>query len=224
MIAAGHPDEQTTAAYLEGRLPQAARDGVEAHLAACDTCRSGVALLRLGEEESDETVPPAALRRARGLAAGQTRRFVLPAGLAAGLLAALGLTIWLGGRGANRAAGGPEGAAEAPVERDAGAPALEAISPARGDVVPAGSLAFRWKTVAGADRYVVTLLDAGGAGIAAIETGPPTGPLAKNESTIALDWPADRPLPAAGTYLWTVRALALDRVLAETRPVPFEVR
>jgi hypothetical protein len=237
MTTARHPDEHTTAAYLEGRLAPAARDGVEAHLAACDTCRSGVALLRLGEKESDEAVPPEMVRRARGPAAAagrpeagdaapvaearRGRRFVLP--VAAGLVATLGLAIWLGSRGPALAPGGagPDGPAEAPIERGDGVPALEAISPARGDVVPAGSLTFRWKAVEGADRYVVTLLDAGGAGIAAIETGP-AGPLAKNESW--LDWPADRPLPAAGTYLWSVRALALDRVLAETHAVPFEIR
>ena len=41
---------------------------------------------------------------------------------------------------------------------------------------------------------------------------------------LILAWPADRPLLPAGTYLWSVRALVLDRVLAETRPVPFEIR
>ena len=48
-----------------------------------------------------------------------------------------------------------------------------------------------------------------------LETRLPGGPLA---------WPADRPPPPAGTYLWSVRALALDRVLAESRPVAFEIR
>lgn len=218
MTTARHPDEHTTAAYLEGRLPPAARDGVEAHLADCDTCRAGVALLRLGEEESDEAVPPAMLRQAREPAPAGWRS-ALP--IAAGLLAVLGMAIWLGGRGASRASGGS--GAKAPVERGAEATALEAIFPARGEVVGAGSLTFRWRPVEGADRYVVTLLDDGGAGIAAIETGP-AGGLAENESTIVLDWPADRPRPAPGTYLWTVRALALDRVLAETHPVPFEIR
>ena len=208
-----HPEAITTAAYLDATLPQPARDALEAHLAACDECRAATVLLRLRDEGEVEEAPPEVRRRAHALAtgpvapahAGTRRRFALTASLAAGLLAAAGLALW------------PRGGAEsrAPVERQGAAPAIQALSPARGETVEAARLAFHWNPVDGADRYVVSVLDAGGNEVAALETGPPGGHVA---------WPADRPLLPAGTYLWSVRALVLDRVLAETRPVPFEIR
>jgi hypothetical protein len=92
---------------------------------------------------------------------------------------------------------------------------MQALSPGRNEVVEAARLDFRWQPTGGADRYVITVLDASGTEIAAIETNSPEG---------HVPWPADRPLPPAGTYLWSVRALALDRTVAETRPLPFQVR
>lgn len=205
---AEHPEAITAAAYLDGTLPQPARDVFEAHLAACDECRAGAVFLRLRDEGEVDEAPPEMLRRAYALAPahhGSRRRFALAASLAAGLLAAAGLALWLRGGAGSRA----------PVERQGAALAMETLSPARGEAVEAARLAFHWNPVDGADRYVVSVLDAGGAEVAALETGPPGGHVA---------WPADRPLPPAGTYLWSVRALVLDRVLAETRPLPFEIR
>jgi len=223
--AAGHPDAIATAAYLDGTLSEVARDTLEAHLAACDECRAGIALLSLRVEENAGATPPEMLQRARALAtvparARSPRRTALPAGLAAGLLAAAGLALWMGGWVGQRAPRSGRGSANvpevpSPVERDGAAPALLALDPAPGGTIDAARLVFRWRPVDGAERYVVTLLDAGGNEVAALETGPPGG---------KLPWPADRPLLPAGTYLWSVRALVLDRVLAETRPVPFEIR
>ncbi|HZI93539.1 MAG TPA: zf-HC2 domain-containing protein, partial [Patescibacteria group bacterium] len=49
----GCPDEMTTAAYLDRTLPTARREAIEAHFAACDSCRAGVALLAtMGTDES----------------------------------------------------------------------------------------------------------------------------------------------------------------------------
>jgi putative zinc finger protein len=209
-----HPEPITTAAYLDGTLPQPARDALEAHLAACDECRAGVALLRLRDESAAE-VPADMLRRLRELGTAPSRArsqhwFALPASLAAGLLAAAGLALWL------RAGAGPGGAGPGtPVERQGTGAAIEALSPARGAAVDAPRLAFRWSPVDGADRYVVSVLDASGTEIATLEATPQGD---------QVSWPTDRPLPPAGTYLWSVRALVLDRVLAETRPVPFEIR
>lgn len=211
--AGEHPDAVLTAAYLDGTLPRKERDDLEAHLAVCDECRAGVALLRFRDEDRIETADPEMLRRAQALASasaalartGSRRRLVLRASLAAGLLAAAGLALW------QRGGAGPR----TPVERQDAGPAIEALSPARGEAVEAAHLAFHWSPVGGADRYVVSVIDAGGNAVAALETGPPGG---------RVSWPADRPLPPAGTYLWRVRALVLDRVLAETRPVPFEIR
>src|SRR5436309_7560221 len=135
MVGGAHPDAGATAAYLDGNLAPAARNDLEAHLSACDECRAGVALLRLRDEAADETatkaVPFEMMRRARALegapaapGARRRRRFLLPAGLAAALLAAAALALWRGGA-----------VDRVPVERQDGASALEAISPARGDTV-----------------------------------------------------------------------------------------
>lgn len=207
-----HPDPILTAAYLDGTLPPEALDALESHLAACDACRAGVVLLRLRDEGVDDVTPPEMLRRARALANGAVapkhsgaRRFALPVSLAAGLLAAAGLAFWLR----------PGAELRAPVERQGAAPEIEAISPVHGEAVEAARLAFMWRPVDGADRHVVSLLDAGGIEVAVLETGSPGG---------YVSWPADRPLLPAGTYMWSVRALRLDRVLAETRPIPFLIR
>jgi putative zinc finger protein len=215
--AADHPDAIATAAYLEGTLSPVARDDFEAHLATCDECRAGVSLLRLDAGRDLEAAPPEMLRRARSLAppsvhAGSLRRTVLPAGLAAGLVAAAGLALWMGGWVGPRS---PRSGLPSSVEREGALPSLQALSPARGETVDAARLAFRWNPVDGADRYVVILLDVGGTEVAALEARLPGG---------HVPWPADRPLLPAGTYLWSVRALVLDRVLAETRLIPFEIR
>jgi putative zinc finger protein len=222
---ADHPDAIATAAYLDGTLPDVTRDDFEAHLAACDECRAGVAILRLGSEDDAEAVPPEILRRARSLSNASVpsrprRRAALPAGIAAGLLAATGLALWMAGWVGHRVPPTGRSGADAPetgspVEREGGGPVLQGLGPAGGEMVDASRLAFRWSPIDGADRYVVTVLDAGGNEVAALEIGPPGG---------QVPWPADRPLLPAGTYLWAVRALVLDRVLAETRPIPFEVR
>jgi putative zinc finger protein len=230
MKTGAHPGAETTAAWLDGTLAAGERDAVEAHLAGCDECRSGVALLRLGDDARAESPSVEMLRRARDLGGARVledaqaldsapnaaahrprRRFAIPAALAATLLVAGALALWLGsGRPAGR---GPDG--RVPVERSEGPAVLEALSPAGGRPIEAARLAFDWRPAAGADRYVVTILDAGGSEVAAFDTRDPGGHLA---------WPADRPPLPSGTYLWSVRALALDRVLAETRPAPFEVR
>ena len=60
-----HPEAITAAAYLDGTLPQPARDVFEAHLAACDECRAGAVFLRLRDEGEVEEVPPEAFRQGR---------------------------------------------------------------------------------------------------------------------------------------------------------------
>ena len=213
MSSGGHLEAMVTASYLDGSLPLPAREALESHLAGCDECRAWMALFRLRDESASESAPAEMLRRARALGteaeasprATSPRRLALWGGLAAGVLAAAGLAIW------TRGGAGPS----ARVERLGTEPAIEAIFPARNEPVEAARLAFRWSPVQGADRYVVSVLDAAGAEIASLEAGAAGGQAV---------WPSDRPLPPPGTYLWSVRALALDRVVAETRPVPFEIR
>jgi hypothetical protein len=102
------------------------------------------------------------------------------------------------------------------VERSTGGAASPPgeIFPAPGSTVDAAKLQFRWEPVEGADRYVVQVSDATGVTIATFDVG---------DSELAVSWPVDRPVPR-GTLMWTVRAMALDRVLDESRPIAFECR
>jgi len=68
--------------------------------------------------------------------------------------------------------------------------------------------------VEGADRYELSVFDTAGTQVAQALLG------AEETST---PWPADAPPPAPGQYLWKIRAMALDRVVAEGGPTPFEV-
>src|SRR5688500_7871925 len=66
-----HPDETTTASWLDGRLDAAAQEVFEAHLASCAPCRAGVRVLReaaAAETSPAETVPPGFLEAAAGRA------------------------------------------------------------------------------------------------------------------------------------------------------------
>jgi hypothetical protein len=208
-----HPDETVTAAYLDGTLPEGGRDRFEAHLAACDPCRAGVALLpRPGIAGSYEEPPPEMVERARrGAAAvpgaGTVRgRSLRPGLLAAAAVVAVAGGLWL--RGALAPSAPPP-----PVERGPES-ALRPVYPPAGAVVEAGAIAFVWSAVEGAERYVVTVQDAQGRTVATIESRAAGDPVR---------WPEGTGVPASGTYLWSVRALALDRIVAESRPVAFQV-
>ncbi len=206
-----HPDDVVTASYVEGNLGGEARDRVEAHLARCASCRAGIALLALDRESGENRVPPEELAAFRSAALApprerRTRRappWLLA--VAAVAVAAIGLTFWIAQPG-TRDTG--------LVERDGGSAPLRALSPASGSVVAAGELAFRFTTVPGADRYVIHVADGSGRSVGVLEARAAGEPVA---------WPGDRPVPR-GTLLWSVRAMSLDRVLAETRPVAFECR
>lgn len=205
-----HPDDIVIAAYLDGNLEGSARDALESHLAECSLCRDGVTLLA-GAPESDERPPSEAIEKARALepaGPASMTRFVLPAALAAGLLIAVAAGLW--------ERGPQEPASPAPgVERSTDAAGLSALSPAAGARIAGHDIVFAWASVAGADRYVVTVSRVDGTATGTIEVRAP--------SASAL-WGGDRPALPPGGYLWSVRALSLDRVLDETRPVSFEVR
>jgi len=208
-----HPEEMVTAAYLDGTLPLDAREDFEAHLAACGPCRAGVSLLARRDDEQDRP-PREMIEKARTEEAVVVLRprtggsgIRVPATLAAAAIVAVAIGLWL--RGSWTLAPPP-----APIERsDAGT--LRALSPSPGAIIESGSLSFIWSAVEGADRYAVTVQDAEGRTIAAFESRRAGEPIV---------WPSESPRPAEGTYLWSVRALALDRVLAETRPIAFKVR
>lgn len=206
-----HPDEVVTASYLDGTLGGEALHRVEAHFARCEECRAGLALLALERGAGAEPVAPSDAIAFRNAALApppaRTTRSA-PAwilGAAAVVVAAIGLSLWFAQRAP---ANGPR------IERDGDAAAIRALSPGAGDVVVAERMTFRFTPVPGADRYVVRITDGTGRSLADLEVRAADEPVG---------WPGDRPVPR-GTLLWSVQAMRLDRVLAETRPVAFESR
>ena len=203
---AEHPDEMVTASYLEGSLAGPERDRFEAHLATCDLCRDGVTLLRSGEGDGP-AVPAEALRRAgvsqRG---GWSPRGRLLLGVAASLLLISAVAV-----GVLRF-GSAHRPAPSPIRGNP--PVFSGLSPSGSTLVPPSHVIFRWSPVEGADRYELSVFDASGAKVAqaTLESKDNSAP-----------WPEDAPPPTAGSYLWKIRAMALDRVVAESEPVPFEV-
>jgi anti-sigma factor RsiW len=197
-----HPDETLTAAYLDGTLPEGKRDRFEEHLAACDPCRAGVALLARPSHQEPPLEMVERARRGRMVRSRSHR----PALLAAAAMVAVAGALWL--RGALIPSAPPPPGARGPESE------LSPVSPPAGAVVDAGAIAFVWSAVRGADRYVVTVQDAQGRTIATIESRTAGDPIR---------WPEGTAVPAPGTYLWSVRALALDRVVAESRPLAFQV-
>jgi hypothetical protein len=202
---AEHPDDVLTASYLDGSLDPQSRDRFEAHLSQCDLCRDGVTLLRSAGDAAPE-VPAELLRRARGAPA---RRGGFPRGgwllgLAASLLVVVALAVLRFGSNA------PEG--PSPVRGEA--PAFTGLSPSNGAQVPATRLVFIWSPVDGADRYELSLFDAAGRKVGQVT--------ARREATSA-PWPEDASPPAPGSYVWKIRAMALDRMISESEPMAFEV-
>lgn len=207
-----HPDEFETAAYLDGTLDPPAREGMESHLAACQECRRGIALLRKVALRGGDEAPAEFLARARtpGTTARQSPRssIMMWAAAAAGLIlvASIGILV------ASRAVRAPEPAAR---YRSGTADPLAPVYPSAGEEIVARHLAFEWGRIEGADRYVVSVFSESGDLIAALEVGQEGPPLR---------WPASRPTPPPGQVLWKVRAMYLDRVLAESAAVPFVIR
>jgi hypothetical protein len=98
--------------------------------------------------------------------------------------------------------------------RTSGEDGLTALAPLPGARVAGPEVTFSWSAIGDADRYIVTVLDAGGAVVATIEARPPAHSAVFSIATGA------RP----ATLLWKVRALKVARTLSETRPVAFELR
>lgn len=200
-----HPDDSTTAAYLDGALAEGERERFETHLVDCDACRAGITLLTVGDDEA-APAPPEWVERARDLDPRASR----PSLRIAGWAIAVAATILLAGGLALRVPGPP---AASFTFRSEAEPALAPLHPAPGSSVAAGELRFRWAAVPGADRYRVTLRTA---------TGETLGTFEVPGDRTELAW-IGMALPAA-TLLWTVEALSLDRVIAASRPTPFAVR
>ena len=203
-----HPDEVLTASYLDGGLEGAERDRFEAHLAECRTCRAGVALLRSRLAGVNLQVPKEFLARGKKVTV-RRKLLQIPSllGMAASLLLVAGALTWV----ARRSTSHPT---TPPPFRGGQSDRFSSLSPAAGISVPATAILFRWSAVEGADRYELGVFDSGGRKILEFTAGA---------SARSVSWPSQRPLPPPGSYLWEIRALALDRALAESDLIPFEV-
>jgi anti-sigma factor RsiW len=127
-------DDLALSAYLDGRLPAAEREHIEAHLAECYDCRHAV------------------VDSGRLLRASRQRRGVLAVGAlaAAGIIALAFVPVM---RGPTTETGSM---------RDGSAtPTLVAYGPT-GETPASGPLRFSWAPVAGATIYRLTLAAAGG--------------------------------------------------------------
>lgn len=130
----GHLDSTEVAAYVDGRLDEAARTRVEAHLAECDECRREVVTVRR-------------------VVATARRRPGWPVWVTLAAAAALLLVVWP--RAADR--GGPG----APVVRDAD-PATAGVAVVTPDSVATVPLTFAWHPVPTATTYRVALTNPSG--------------------------------------------------------------
>jgi hypothetical protein len=211
-----HPDDATTASYLEGRLSGRARERFQAHLASCDDCRAGVILLggaQVAGPVADEEFPPEQyLRMAREPQAQRSpttwrRRLIRAAALIAGvgLLSAAGLWLF-----------GPErvSAPDEPVFRDGSESVFADLEPAPGESVDRLNLEFRWGPVSDAERYEIRVSDA---------DGLPRATLHARAEKTRISWPLDLPPPEPGSLIWRIRAMRHGRVVAESPPIQFEV-
>ncbi|HZI92967.1 MAG TPA: hypothetical protein VFE84_01885, partial [Patescibacteria group bacterium] len=89
------------------------------------------------------------------------------------------------------------------------------VTPPGGAVVAPDDLAFSWQPVPAADRYDLEVSNATGETLLSLQLGA---------DVTSARWPSDRPRPPRGALIWKLRARALDRVVAETRPIPFEIQ
>jgi len=203
--AGAHPDEMVAAAWLDGTLGPSLRAEVEGHLAACAECRLTLAALKLdtGDDAGlDETL----LRRAR--------RQTLPAltWMRAAAAAVVVLTL---GAGAWWLLAPPATSPDPAVFRGHTDGRFHDLAPEPGASISRDALQFAWSAVPGADRYTVLI------------TRPDTTLVIMfvvRPDEIPSGWPPGQPLPEPGPYLWSVRALSVDREIALTRPIPFQLR
>jgi len=196
-----HPDEISVASYLEGRLPEQARAAIEAHFADCDECRRALILLQGLEDQEEEPAPrewtaPTRKRSWHSWAAAA-------AAVILGALFVLPLTEQL-----------PLGEGGAPVYRSLGSGGPGPLHPAAGDLVDRDDVFFSWTPVEGADGYRVRVWSAGTGFVLEFDV---------SGGQTEAGWPGDADPAPAGELVWRVRALSLDRTIAESPPVPFEI-
>ena len=174
--AGSHPTPEAIAQLVRREGPEDARLATLDHVMSCAECRRDFDLLR--------TVERVGVQSGAATGPGARRSWMVPAALAASLLVAIGVgrTLLPPTDDTTR------GSEDAPVVLVA--PGTEAVA---GD-----GLVFAWLAVAGARRYELELLDAGGSVAAATATSDTT---ASPSAVTALP---------PGEYQWWVRATTSD--------------
>jgi Putative zinc-finger len=183
-----HLRESELAAFLDGGLTNEERRRVEEHIDVCDVCRAE--LVDVGRAVQS--------RRAPGRAGVPlTRRWWLPAAVAAGIVAVL-----LGPRLATR----PRPATEPRVTRvtdGEGSGRIEVVSPVDDATLPAAHVAFAWHAVS-TDLYRFSLLSESGDSLWTTET---------EDTNVVV--PRTIQLEPGQAYFWSVDAVA-NGIVAKT--------
>ena len=188
-------DDETIAGLADGTLGAAARSAVLPHLAGCPRCRSAVASV------ARALADPSLAREVRAAEGGRLPRFyriVVP--VAAAALLVILVSPW--------PSDVPDRPHRSPTITSIAAP--QAMSPA-GPV--AGAEVLEWTAVAGAERYRVTLFDAGGRVVFETQLTDTVVPL---PDSIAL-------MPGRA-YLWKVEARTGFNRWSESKLVEFSIR
>jgi hypothetical protein len=211
------PEEGLLAAWAEDRLEDERRDRVESHLALCDDCRA-VALAQREAAQASPALPAAG--RGPAVVWPFRRRRLLRAVVALAAVVVVGVGLaWFRSEpdAAERLSAAAAAGSRANPALLAGFRPLSRAELAAGSAsVLRGGIAmlepaehllgppmrFRWKPVAGATGYRVTLLDGAGMPLWTRETLNP-----------ALDWPTEEPLLAPGAK--AVLEVTADAVLGQ---------
>lgn len=192
----GHPDVEDMAAYLDGRVTESDRAGIEAHAAGCPECRREIAEL---------TAMLAGPREQR-----RWRVWAPTAAAAAAVVALLifrPLAVGTGPDPAVRFRGANSGAA---VE---GRLDIRVAAPPDAGVLDPDSPSFVWHSGGPGASYHLTLTDGEGSVVWALETTDTVAPLPDTIYSV----------PAA-TYYWYVDALLGDGGHATTGVHSFTTR
>ncbi len=195
-----HPDENDLARYVDGRLTDAERQDVEAHLADCPRCREQVAATyRYLTQETDDppAVPPEIRRRAEAVGTASTdeesvgslfgRRPLTIAAAILALLVGIGVLVW-------HVQSPPPSRLRSTGEQAA----LSVRAPADGATVSERPV-FVCDSVADAVGYRVTLRRADG-----------TVMWEEDTTAVRVSLPPDVSLEEGQQYLWRAEALRPD--------------
>jgi hypothetical protein len=199
-MSMSHADEGTLHAYIDGELPPAEAQGVAEHLANCPVCRGRVEEERALIARADQVLAlarpperdlPAFRARARQPPVRWWRQVRVPLTWAATIVLALGIGIYVGRLGPDRAGSPRVGpslmplASHTPAAESANAPMQQASLPAGGHPAPA----------AGTDRVVRSAPRQ----LATSNAPAPAATLARDEpaAKVAMEAEAERVLEAS---------------------------